>query len=205
VSITDEDDRDVVMLHGVEPDHRWHSFAEAVVELITAFDCRTVVSLGGYPAALPHTRPVQVTATATDPGKLTGVGHAAGSVNAPAGMQTVVEQAAAAAGIDGIGIYAQVPHYAAKNPYPAAAVALIEALWRVAGLRFDVAPLAAEAEQATRRLDTAVAKSSEHQRLVEKLEAHHDRLLGGSAADLPSGDEIAAQLEQFLRDQDAGG
>ena len=204
VTLSDDDDRDVLLLHGLEPDHRWHSFAEAVVELIAEFSCRTVVSLGGYPAAVPHTRPVQVTAAATDRSKLAGIGHAAGAINAPAGIQTVIEQAAAAAGIDGLGIFAQVPHYAAKNPYPAAARALIDALGRVAGLRFDSAALGAEEEQAQRRISKAVAKSEEHSRLVEKLEQHFDRLVTGAAQNIPSGDEIAAQLQEYLRDQNEG-
>ena len=204
VAVRDDDGQDVLLLHGLEPDHRWHSFAEEVVELITYFDSRVVVSLGGYPAAIPHTRPVQVTAAATDRSKLAGVSHAAGAVNAPAGVQTVIEQAAAAAGVHGLGIYAQVPHYAVKNPYPAAARSLVEALWRVAGLRFDPEPLEPEEDQARRRLDQAVDKSDKHKKLVEKLEQHYDRIVGGASENLPSGDEIAAQLQEFLRDQDEG-
>jgi proteasome assembly chaperone (PAC2) family protein len=202
VSMTDGEGRDLLVLHGLEPDHQWHNFTEAVVELIVGFGSRIVVSLGGYPAATPHTRPVKVTAAATDQSMLAGVGHAAGAVNAPAGIQTVIEQAAAAAGIDGLGIYAQVPHYAVKGPYPAASRALLETLWPVAGLRFDPAALTAEEEQARRRLDKAIARSNDNRQLVEKLEKHHDRLLAGSTAELPSGEELAAQLEEFLRDQD---
>lgn len=203
-SLTDDEGADVLLLHGFEPDHRWHSFAETVVQLITEFDSRLVVSLGGYPAATPHTRPVLLTAAATDRSRLSGVSHAAGAVNAPAGVQTIIEQAAAAAGVDGVGIYAQVPHYAMKNPYPAAARALVEGLWQVAGLRFDAQPLEAEEAQARRQLDKAIAKSDDHRRLVEKLEQHHDRLRGGAAQDLPTGEEIAAQLEEFLRRQPPG-
>lgn len=201
VALTDSEDQDLLLLHGFEPDHRWHSFTEEVVALMADFSCRIVVSLGGYPAAVPHTRPVQVTAAATDRSKLTGVSHAAGAVNAPAGVQTVIEQAAAAGGVHGLGLFAQVPHYAVKNRYPEAAKALLEALWRVSGLRFDGAALEAEEQQARRRLDKAVAKSEDHSRLVEKLEQHYDRVIGGGTQNIPSGDEIAAQLEEFLRDQ----
>ena len=83
-----------------------------------------------------------------------------------------------------------------------AARALVDALWKVSGLRFDATPLEAEEQQARRRLDKAVAKSDDHSRLVEKLEQHFDRLVGGASENIPSGDEIAAQLEEFLRDQE---
>ena len=144
-----------------------------------------------------------------------GAGRAAGlaatsalmrnSVDVPAGMAAVLERALFEAGIPAAGLWAQVPHYAAAMGYPAAALALVRHLNRLAGLDIDVTPIEASATSHRTRLDELVSNSTEHSALVQQLEAAYDALAASGAIDsepLPSGDELVAELEQFLRDQD---
>ncbi|HMQ26228.1 MAG TPA: PAC2 family protein [Acidimicrobiales bacterium] len=126
----------------------------------------------------------------------------------PAGVQAAIERQSAEVGLPAMGLWAQVPHYAAAMPYPAAAAALIDGLGDIGGLSLDSQALHDEAVATRTRLDELGADSHEHQELVAQLEAHVDAQLRGEplpGEDAPlepaSGDELAAELEQFLREQ----
>lgn len=200
---TDATGQDVLLLVGAEPDHLWHAFADSVVALALDFGCRTVVGLGAYPAPLPHTRPSQLAATCTTPQQADRFSFVRGTLDVPAGVQAVIEERAASHGIDALGIWAQVPHYAAAMPYPPASVRLLEGLTEVAGIAFELAPLRTAAESSQHRLDELVANSDEHGELVRQLEHHVDEA-ASAEAELPSADELAAEIQRFLRDQGSG-
>lgn len=197
---TDRDGNDLLLLVGAEPDHRWHAFTRAVTGLALELGARMVVGLGAYPAAVPHTRPAQLSATASSPELARLVGFLPGTVDVPGGVHAAIEREAAAAGLPAVGLWAQVPHYAAGLPYPAASLALLEGLAEVAGLRFGGGTLAEEAAATRTRLDALIANSDEHQALVHQLEVQADQ-----RQDLPSGDELAAEVERFLRDRNDPG
>lgn len=200
---TDSMGQDVLLLVGAEPDHLWHAFADSVVALALDFGCRMVVGLGAYPAPLPHTRPSQLAATCTTPQQAERFGFVRGTLDVPAGVQAIIEERAAAQGIEALGIWAQVPHYAAAMPYPAASVRLVEGLAEVAGLAFQLDPLRTAADATQQRLDELVANSEEHGELVRQLEHHVDQA-ASAEAELPSADELAAEIQRFLRDQGSG-
>lgn len=201
---TDDAGHDLLLLVGAEPDHRWQAFSEEVASLALAFECRMVLGLGAYPAPLPHTRPSRLAATATRPELADRPGWVKGTLDVPAGIQAAIEDRAAAAGIPALGMWAQVPHYASALPYPPAALALLEGLDEVAGIKVDHSRMAAAADATRVRLDEAVARSDEHQQLVRQLEAHVDDE-ARDEAEIPSGDELAAEIQRFLRDQESGG
>ncbi|HKR52553.1 MAG TPA: PAC2 family protein [Pseudonocardiaceae bacterium] len=198
--------RDVLVLVGPEPDLAWHAFIQAVVGLAEELGVRLVVSLGAHAAAVPHTRPVRLTAIATVAELAAQVGVVTGTIEVPAGIQTALHEGFAAAGIPAIGIWARVPHYLAALPYPAASAALVEALATVAGLKLDVAELHAAAASVLTQIDEVLATSEEHRELVRALEAVSDGDVATPLdfSDLPSGDELAAELERFLRGEQEG-
>jgi len=184
----------------------WHAFVRAVVSLAKELGVRLVVSLGAYAAPVPHTRPVWLSAIATVAELAAQVGVVSGATEVPAGIQTALQEGFAAAGTPAIGIWARVPHYLAQIPYPAASAALVEALATVADLELDAGELRAAAESVLSQIDGVLATSEEHREVVRGLEAVFD----GEAAvppdfsDLPSGDELAAELERFLRGEQEG-
>lgn len=199
---TDAVGNDFLLLVGVEPDHLWVSFARAVTDLALELGVRLVAGLGAYPAPVAHTRPVDLAATATAADLARQVGFVGGSLAVPAGIQAVIEDRCLSLGVPAVGLWAQVPHYASAMPYPAAAVALIEGLRRVGGLALEPGTELADAAQLThRRIEELVSQNPEHQAMVAQLEAQ-----GGSDAvpglgAIPSGDELAAEVERFLREQ----
>lgn len=192
----------VLVLTGPEPDMRWHGFTDAVVELSRRFGVRLACGLGAFPAPVPHTRPVRLAATATTRGLAEQVGFVPGVIEVPAGIGAALEQGFAAAGIAAVGLWARVPHYVSAMPYPGAAAALLDALAELAGIEIDARELHAAAAVAGARIDELIANSDEHTAMVRQLEATHDETESGpplDPADLPSGDELAAELERFLR------
>jgi proteasome assembly chaperone (PAC2) family protein len=197
----DLDGSDVLFLVGAEPDHRWRAFSRSVVDLALEFDTRMLVGLGSYPAPAPHTRPTRLITTATSAELAQVVGEAHGDIDVPAGVHAAIERTAAEVGLPSISLWAQVPHYAAAMPFPGAAAALVDGLWTAAGLRFALGTLRDDDRTTRERLDTLVANSDEHVEMVHQLEAHYDAVEEVGPGPLPSGDDLAAELERYLRDK----
>jgi hypothetical protein len=193
---------DAVFLVGPEPDFRWGAFTRDVVELSQSLDVRMLVGLGAFPAPVPHTRSVRLAATASNHELASQVGFVAGTIEVPAGIQAALEVAHAEAGIPAIGLWARVPHYAAAMPYPAASAALVDALAVVSGLSFSSDELNTAGVITNKRVDELIANSDEHRQMVLQLEQQIDAAEPQpDLTNLPSGDELAVELERFLRDQ----
>ena len=195
----DLDGRDLLVLAGPEPDHSWRAFGHAVVGLAADLGCEMVVGLGAYPATVPHTRPIRLSITAGTEELAGRWSYLRGSLDVPAGAQAVVERFAADRGMDSLTLWAQIPHYASGGAYPAGSVALLENLENVSGLRLPRGELVEEAVETDERLDAAIARNDEHTAMLRALEADADD--APSEGEIPSGDELAAELERFLRDQ----
>lgn len=197
----DRSGRALLVLRGPEPDFRWREFTGAVVTLAREFGVQLVCGLGAFPAPVPHTRPVRLASTATSRRLADLVGFVDGTIDVPAGIGAALEDAFREAGIDAVGLWARVPHYVAAMPYPAASAALLDGLVATAGLTLDARELHAAAAITNARIDELIANSDEHAAMVQQLEDAVDRDEGPplDPARLPSGDELAAELERFLR------
>ena len=200
---TDRAGKHVLVLVGPEPDLAWRAFVAAVVELGQELAVRHVVGLGAFPLAVPHTRPVRLAATATSPELAERVGVVSGTHTVPASIHFAVQEAFGEAGVPALGLWARVPHYAANMPYPAASAALLDGLAAVGGLDLDVSELHAAAGRAAVRIDQLIAASPEHAEMVRQLEAAADADQTApppfDPSEIPTGDEIVAELERFLR------
>jgi predicted ATP-grasp superfamily ATP-dependent carboligase len=199
---TNRTGRSVLVLTGPEPDMRWHRFISEVVTLATRLNVELVVGLGGFPAPVPHTRPVRLAATSTSAELAGQVGFLPATLDVPAGMQGALEYAFGQVGVPAVGLWARVPHYASAMVYPAASVALLAELAKVAALEIDTTGLQAAARASGSQIDQLISASDDHSAMVRQLEEQHDSEQSTSAPDfrnLPSGDEIAAELERFLR------
>lgn len=195
---SDADGNDVLYVVGAEPDHQWRAFARAVVDIALECDVRLVVDLGAYPAPAAHTRPIRVVATATTAELAEQVGFMPGRIEVPAGVAAAVERRCAEVGLPAVGLWAQVPHYAAALPAPAASLAHLGMLEAVAGLRFGTGDLAAEAASTIEHINALVSGNPEHEAMVAELER---RAVLAEDGFLITGDELAAEVEEFLREE----
>ena len=191
-----------MFLIGPEPDFHWSDFVDIVTDAAGRFDVRLVVGLGAFPAPTPHTRPVRIIGPAPAPSAhlLAAIGSVTGELEVPAGINSALELGFAEVDMDIVTLWARVPHYIASMPYPQASAALIEGLARTAGLTLDASHLRASAEEARQRVDDLVTNNPEHSSMVAQLEEAVDEVEGTSLnEEMPSGDELAAELERFLR------
>ena len=195
-----EGQRPLLLLHGPEPDHEWKSFAQSVVKVALELNVGLVVGLGSYPAPVPHTRPTRIACTASTPELVTKLEFVTATLEIPAGIQASIEVAAAAAGIPAIGIWAQVPHYLSATGFPPATMALLEGFTELTEIPIDLGSLVEKSLATRSRLDDLIVQNPEHVTMLEKLEEAYDNL-HDSRIQLPSGEDLAAELERFLRDQ----
>ncbi len=195
-----EGQRPLLLLHGPEPDHEWKSFAQSVVKVAIELNVELVVGLGSYPAAVPHTRPTRIACTASTPELVKKLEFVTATLEIPAGIQASIEVAAAAAGIPAIGIWAQVPHYLSATGFPPATMALLEGFTELTGIPIELGSLVEKSLATRSRLDDLIVQNPEHVTMLEKLEEAYDNL-HDSRIQLPSGEDLAAELERFLRDQ----
>ncbi len=206
---SDTEGNDMLLLTGVEPDFEWQAFTTTALELAEDFEARMLVYLGAYPAPVPHTRPVNLAVT-TSSAQLSDQlkGYVRGSLDVPAGIHTVLDVEANQIGIPAVGLWAQVPHYLSAMPYPAASLALVEGMHDLAGLSIDSGRLPSEARANRSRIDDLVNDNPEHQQMVSQLEEVVDSGANEPTdispqvefGDLPSGDELAAEFQEFLRE-----
>lgn len=190
-------DRDVLVLVGPEPDYKWKQLGDDVVDLARRLGVVEWISLGAIPAAVPHTRPVPVLATASAAaslrdGEQQGPG---GILRVPAAALSAIEMTVAGAGIPAIGYYAQVPHYIGATAYAPATLALLQHLERRLGATIPLGTLGDDAVAQRQRLDAAIAEDDDSREYLARLEAL------ASDERMPTGDELATEIERYLKEQ----
>lgn len=193
-------ERDLLVFTGAEPDFRWQEFAAATVELVRQLGVAQWISLGAIPAAVPHTRPVPIMGTESEPGLLRGDIRPGpdGLLRVPSAAISVLEMAVSRAGTPAVGYFAQVPHYV-SGPYAVAALELLRAVARHLDEEIPGGLLAEEARLLRSRLDAVVAAEETTRAYVDRLEAMVDE------ERLPSGSELIGEIERFLRDRGGEG
>lgn len=195
--------RSVLLLTGAEPDFRWPTLLQDLAELVDDLGLTSYIGLGAVPGPVPHTRPVRLITTSSDPDLLNRYGRPHEQVVVPASCQVLVETAMRDAGLRTLGLWARVPHYVAGE-YPAASSALLRRFGDHLNLEIDTEALDASAQDHETRLHEAAEGSPEVQSHIEALEGAYDADVAddtGISGPLPTGDQIAAELERFLRNQ----
>jgi proteasome assembly chaperone (PAC2) family protein len=194
-------ERDAVLALGIEPNLRWRTFSEEVVELAQDFEVELVVTLGALLADVPHTRPAPVTGSASDPKLVEELGLASSRYEGPTGIVGVVHDACRRAELPSASLWAAVPHYASLAASPKAALALCLRLADLLGTEFDLADLERASAAYEAQVSEAVASDEETEAYVQQLEERRDAL--GEELDMPSGETLAAELTRFLREHEA--
>jgi proteasome assembly chaperone (PAC2) family protein len=193
-------ERDAVLALGIEPNLRWRTFSEEIVELAGDLGVELVVTLGALLADVPHTRPAPVTGSATDPKLVEELGLASSRYEGPTGIVGVVHDACRAAELPSASLWAAVPHYASLAASPKAALALCERLASLLGTQFALGDLERASEAYEQQVSEAVASDEETEAYVRQLEERRDTL--GDELDVPSGETLAAELTRFLREHE---
>ncbi len=199
-----------LLLAGPEPDVQWERFVAAVRTLADRLQVRLTVGFNAIPMAVPHTRPIGITAHGSRPELVAGYEPWVRTIQVPASAGHLLEFRRGQAGQDALGFAVHVPHYLAQAEYPAAAETLLDAVSKATGLVLPAGDLHAAAERTRADIDEQVGQSEEVAAVVRALEQQYDAFVGGRSrssllADeggaLPSADELGAELERFLAQQ----
>jgi len=197
-------DRDALLLTGPEPDFRWNAFADQVVGVCRELGIGEVFGLGAFPAPSLHTDPVAVLGTSADPELAGRLETVPAIIELAAGIQSVLEERLHRAGIPATGLWARVPPYLAGGTHPPATVALVESLAHLTGVEIDTTELQAASKEHLEQVEQAIRERPQIGEFIEQIRALVEQ---GGDDRIPSGDEIAAELERFLSQQppDEGG
>jgi hypothetical protein len=201
----DEAGTPFLLLTGPEPDYQWERFTAAVRGLIERFGVTLTVGLGAVPMALPHTRPLMVTAHTAQPGDLETPNVWKGNIRVPGSAAAVLELRLGEWGHEAGGFVVHVPHYVAQNDYPQAAITLLETLAHRTGLRLSAGALPTAASERAAEITAQVEGSDEVAAAVKALEEQYDAFQRAAESSLladdrplPSAEELGAEFERFL-------
>ena len=194
--------RDLVMVAGTEPNLRWGAFADAMAEAAEATGAALMVTLGAQMAEVPHTRPFAVTGSSSDPELAAALGLGRPSYQGPTGVVGALQDRFARAGVPAASLRVSVPHYVSGAPNPKGSRALLERLERITGLDTGWAELDEPARQWEEQVDQAMAGEDDVEKYVRRLEMRADER---AARQVPSPDDLAAELERYLRNRTEDG
>lgn len=192
-------ERDVIVFIGIEPNVRWRTFCEAIVDAAKGLGVEVVLTLGAFLADVPHTRPAPTTATSPDPSLLDQLGSVPSRYEGPTGITGVLHDAAARAGLPSVSLWAAVPHYLPAGPNPRAALALVEKASVALGVTVATDTLVRAAESWEGQVSSMIEENGDLAAYVQRLEETADER--DELIEMPSGEALAAELERFLREQ----
>jgi predicted ATP-grasp superfamily ATP-dependent carboligase len=211
----DSDGVPFLLLNGPEPDHDWNSFITAVLAVATALRVRLAVGFHGIPMGVPHTRPLGVTAHATSTDLVEGYRPLVDRLQVPGSAAALLELRMGEEGRAAIGFAVHVPHYLAQAAYPAAAVTLLESVQRATGLSLPTDALREAAHRTDLEIARQVEGSDDVAEVVQALEQQYDAFAAGrdedglladeAAENMPTAEELGAQFERFLAEQQGRG
>jgi proteasome assembly chaperone (PAC2) family protein len=205
--------RDCVVFIGHEPHLRWRTFVETVLAQVDAISASLVICLGGLLADVPHSRAVKLTGSATDPHLAERLGRLnvrSSRYEGPTSWLGVLSQTCRARKIAAASIWGNVPHYINHAPNPKVTTAMLRRLDGLLDLRLDLRALDDAANAFDQQVADAIARDPEAQAYVRKLEQREDRgeedeseLPTAGHRELPSGEEVVRELEEFLKRRNA--
>ncbi len=187
--------RDVILLRGIEPNMRWRQFCAELLAGAEELGTEMVVTLAALLADTPHTRPIPVTGTATEPDLADRLKLEQSNYEGPTGIVGVFQDACARMEIPSVSFWAAVPHYVAQPPCPKATLALVGQLEDLLGISIPLEDLPEESRAWERGVDELAEEDEEIGDYVRALEETRD------TADLPeaSGEAIAREFERYLK------
>lgn len=216
--------RDLVLLLGVEPNLKWPSFCDDIIDVARKTNCEMIVTLGALLGDTPHTRPIKCTGSATDEVLAARLGMQRSRYEGPTGIVGVLHDSVRRAGFASASIWAPVPHYVATPPNPKATRAMLDRLGDLLDLGLDLTDLDIASSAWERSVSEVVAGDPDVSSYVERLETRYDTAADGPGwletddeiavvdqddddddwfdeDELPSGESLAEDFERYLRDQ----
>lgn len=204
--VHDDANQPFLYLHGYEPDFKWEAFVQAVIQVTNLFAVSSVTWVHSIPFPTPHTRPISITASGNRRELIERISEWKPSTQVPGNVQHLIEFELSKVNVPIIGFVLLVPHYLSDSEYPQAAVTAFEQISAATGLVFRTDPLREEGSRFLRKIAKQMEENQDLQRMVQNLEQGYNSAENAPMrtqmvkppARVPSAEEIAAELEDFL-------
>ena len=195
--------RDVIVGVAPEPHLRWRTYCETVIELARRCEATLVLTLGALLAEVPHTKPVRLVGSATDPELAARFGLRPTRYEGPTGIVGVLNTMCREREVPAASLWANVPHYISGIENPKASLALVKRVLSLLGAEADLSDLDEAGKQFDQNLKEIVAQNAKIKNYIAKLEAKDTEEADAAPgqSDLPPASELVAEIEQFLRQQ----
>lgn len=204
---TGENDRDIVVMTAFEPNYKWKTFCNDVSKIVIALGCQETYTFGSLLAEVPHTRPTRLTGIASDKDRLSALEVLPSNYEGPTGIVGILHAAFQTNGFNSTSLWAAVPHYVTQSPQPSAINELLNTFGALIGTDFDTSIIALQTQKWVDDVTEAIEDDEDAANYVADLEERYDSgdLSEGfdmmPEDELPNGDSIASEVEQFLREQ----
>jgi proteasome assembly chaperone (PAC2) family protein len=185
-------DRDVILVRGIEPNMRWRQFCAEILAACDDLGGELVITLGALLADTPHTRPIPVSGTATEPDLVDRLKLEQSTYEGPTGIVGVFQDACVRLDVPAVSYWAAVPHYVAQPPCPKATLALIGQLEDLLEVSIPLGELARAWERGVNELAEEDEDVGDYVRALEETR---------DTTDLPeaTGEAIAREFERYLK------
>jgi proteasome assembly chaperone (PAC2) family protein len=196
--------RDLIVAVASEPHLKWRTYCATILELARRCQATLVLTLGALLAEVPHTRPVRISGSASDPELAARLGVRPSRYEGPTGIVGVLNIACREQGIATASVWANVPHYVSGIENPKAALALVQRALTLLNMQADLSDLEEASRQFDQNLAEIVAQNAKIKAYVAKLESRDAKEEASQAvpgSDLPPASELVAEIEQFLKQQ----
>jgi proteasome assembly chaperone (PAC2) family protein len=187
--------RELLLVLGAEPSTRWKSFTSELLDVADDYEVDLIVMLGGLLADVPHSRPISVSTTSSDPQFAKSIGVEPSQYEGSTGILGIIGDEAKRREVNSLSLWAAVPHYVSATPSPKATLALIEALEEHIGFALPQGNLKERATIWESSVDRMAAEDNEVGDYVRELERNKD----DDELRAATGDSIAKEVERFLR------
>lgn len=209
--VLDANGKHFLLISGPEPDYQWNRFLAAIELVVKRYNVGLAIGVSAIPWPMPHTRPLGLTVHGNDPELIFGAGSVIGEIEVPGHVGALVEFHLGQIGVKSMGLTAQVPHYLAQFDYPQGALALLDGLMAGPDIVIPRGGLTDSAAKSLASITEQLSGNEEFAAVVQALEGQYDQiaeaLMGGAGgvadADIPSAEQIAAQVEAFLAEIDS--
>lgn len=187
--------RDVVLVQGIEPNMKWQQFSREILGLAAELNISLFVTLAALLSDNPHSRPVPVTGSCTDPALREELGMEPSTYEGPTGIVGVLQEACERFGIPAVSLWAAIPHYVSQAPSPKATLALVRRAEDLLDIPVPLDELVEEARAWETGVNELAEDDEEVAEYVRQLEEARD------TTELPeaSGEAIAKEFERYLR------
>lgn len=201
-----------LLLAGYEPDFAWNAFTQAVLDLAAGFGVSSVSWVHSIAMPVPHTRPIGTTVSGNRKDLIASLSVWRPRTQVPATAGHLLEYRFAERGDRVVGFVLLVPHYLAETDDPDAVLAAADRLMSATGLVLAMDDVRESRDDYLARVNEQVSGNDELRQMVQTLEHRYDAYMAGrdpedaerydeggfDERDLPSADELAAELERYL-------